>query len=608
MYAPLSWLKEYVDIRLSTKELAQKLTTVGLGCEKIIKDGSDEIFELEITPNRPDWLSILGIAREIAALENKKIRYSTFSIPKPKTFLPIDIKLIYEVSPRTSALIIKNAKAKASPEFISERIKKIGLRPINNLVDISNYVMFETGNPIHIFDYDKIDGHKLEMILSSGNEEIVTLDDLKYKLPPQTILFKDARKIIDLCGIKGGKNSAVDDKTQNILILVAIYDGVHVRKTSKALSLRSDASAIFERGANTGGTIQTLQRVTQLVLEHAGGEVASDIIDHKINDFLPWTINLRLDFTEKLLGIKIPVSKIIEIFESLELKVLKKTDNIIKVEIPTVRGDLKLEEDLIEEVARLYDYNNFPKTMPEGIIPTTKIPYYNDYKIENFIKTFLVSAGFTEICSYSLEKNGEIKLNNPVSSDFSWLRSSLYPSLQNAIKENKVNYENISLFEVGKIYKTGLIEESKVAAIINRDNYFYLKGIVEELLNRMHINSKEQIIDELTQNYFCLSLDEIKKRANLITPYRKISPYPPIIEDLSVMGGAKTSEIIDSIYNQSKLIVKVEMLDRYQDSRTFRITYQSNLKSLTDNEVSEIRESIINILQIKLKLRIRGKS
>lgn len=603
MLAPISWLKEYIDIRTPTKELGLKLTTLGLSCEKIIKEGSDEIMELEITPNRPDWLSMLGIAREIAALSGKKVSTQSFNIPKPKSILPIEIKLIYEVSPRTSAIIIKNVKTKPSPEYISERLTKIGLRPINNLVDISNYVMFETGNPIHIFDYDKIEGHLLEMILSKGGEDIITLDDLKYKLPPETILFKDANKIIDLCGIKGGKNSAVDNNTKNILILVAIYDGVHVRKTSKALALRSDASAIFERGANAGGTIQTLERVTQLVLESAGGEVASEIIDLKEKDFKPWVINLRLDFTEKLLGMKIPAEKIKDIFESLGLEVEDKKNNILKITIPTVRGDLKLEEDLIEEIARLYDYNNFPKTMPEGRVPTQKIPYYNDYKIENFIKNYLTAAGFTEINSYSLGTQGEIKIQNPVSRDFEYLRSSLKPGLEAALKINKPNFEYIALFEMGRVYLNKYIEKNKVAAIINKDNYFFLKGVIEDLLTRLHINYT--VIEELTSNYFCLDLDKIKKSAQIIVPYKKISQYPPIIEDLSVVGSAKTSEIIDLIKNVDKLISSIDLLDRYKDSRTFRITYQSHEKSLTDSEVAKIREKIIKILEEK-SLRIRS--
>lgn len=603
MFAPISWLKEYIDIRTPTKELALKLTTLGLGCEKIIKEGSDEILELEITPNRPDWLSILGIAKEIAALEDKKTTFPAFKIPKPTKTLPIDIKLIYEVSQRTSAIIIKNVKTKPSPDYISERITKIGLRPINNLVDISNYVMFELGNPIHIFDYDKIDGHLLEMILSKGSEEIVTLDDLKYKLPPQTILFKDKNKIIDLCGIKGGKNSAVDNKTKNILILVAIYDGVHVRKTSKALALRSDASAIFERGANTGGTIQTLERVAQLVLESAGGAVASNIIDLKEKEFLPWTINLRLDFTEKILGLKIPTPKIINIFNSLGLSVSQKDDNVLKITIPTVRGDLKLEEDLIEEIARLYDYNNFPKTMPSGVVPAQKIPYYNDYKIENFIKNYLVSCGFSEINSYSLGTEGEIKLTNPVSLDYEYMRSSLIPGLKKAVKENKANFDNIALFEMGRVYLRKNIEKNKVAAIINKDDYFLLKGIIEDLLKRLHVDNS--VIEELTPNYFCLDLDKIKNSAQIIVPYKKISAYPPIIEDLSVISSAKTEGIIDIIKNIDKLVFSVNLLDRYNNSRTFRITYQSYKKSLTDSEVAKIREKIIKNLETKLHSKIR---
>ncbi len=370
MLAPLSWLKEYVDITLTPKELGEKLTEVGLGCEKIIKTSDDIIFELEITPNRPDCLSIIGIAREIAAIENKKIKFPELkNFLKPIKSLPLIIKTDSSINPRFTGIIISGIKVKESPKWLKDRLVKMNQRSINNIVDITNYVMLELGNPIHAFDYDKIIDKTMTVSQAKGGEKFESVDDITYHLPKDAVIISDKEKIIDLCGIKGGKNSGTYEETINILIRVPVEISNLVRRTSQALGLRSDASSIFERGVNANGTIDTLKRTVDLVLELSGGEVASDLYDIKVQDFKPWKLKLRIDRLNQILGITIPTGKILKILESLNLSPVL-TKRIIEATIPTYRNDLKIEEDLIEEVARIYGYNNFPKTLPNGIIPT----------------------------------------------------------------------------------------------------------------------------------------------------------------------------------------------------------------------------------------------
>src|SRR3989344_4688181 len=285
MIVPLSWLKEYVDITLTPKELGEKLTEVGLGCEKIIKTKDDVIFELEITPNRPDCLSIIGVAREIAAIENKKIKFPQLpNILKTQKPLPLIVKTDSKINPRFTGIIISGIKVGESPKWLKEKLEKMNQRPINNIVDITNYVMLELGNPIHAFDYDKIIGN-----------------------------------IMTVSQTKGGKNSGTYKETKTIFIRVPVEIPNLIRKSSQALGLRSDASSIFERGVNAGGTIDALKRTTDLVLELAGGKIASNPYDLKEINFKPWKLKLRKDRLNQILGINIPLKKTIDILESLNL-------------------------------------------------------------------------------------------------------------------------------------------------------------------------------------------------------------------------------------------------------------------------------------------------
>jgi phenylalanyl-tRNA synthetase beta chain len=307
MLVPLSWLKEYVDITLTPKELGEKLTEVGLSCEKITKTPDDTIFELEITPNRPDCLSIIGIAREIAAIENVKIKFPRLrNLVKPKKSLPLTIKTDSKINPRFTGIIISGIKVGESPKWLKDRLLKIDQRSINNIVDITNYVMLELGNPIHTFDYDKIEGKTMAVSQAKGGEKFESVDAIVYHLPKDAVIISDKEKIIDLCGIKGGKNSGTYEGTKTIFIRVPVEVPALIRKASQTLSLRSDSSSIFERGVNTGGTIDALKRTVDLILELAGGEIASDVYDIKETDFKPWKLKLRIDRLNKILGIEIP--------------------------------------------------------------------------------------------------------------------------------------------------------------------------------------------------------------------------------------------------------------------------------------------------------------
>jgi len=622
MIAPLSWLKEYVDITLAPEELGEKLTEVGLGCEKIIKTQDDTIFELEITPNRPDCLSIIGIAREIAAIENIKIKFPRLgNLVKPKKSLPLTIKTDSKINPRFTGIIISGIKVGESPKWLKDRLAKIDQRSINNIVDITNYVMLELGNPIHAFDYDKIEGKTMTVSQTKGGEIFESVDAITYRLPKDAVVISDKKRVIDLCGIKGGKNSGTYEGTKTIFIRVPVEVPTLIRKASQTLNLRSDASTIFERGVNTGGTIDALKRTVHLMLELAGGEIASDVYDIKESDFKPWKLKLRIDRLNKILGIEIPTKKITEILESLNLSPVLINDSI-QVTVPTYRNDLKIEEDLIEEVARIYGYNNFPKTIPEGVVPVTQIPYFKDYRLDEKVKNILKADGFSEIYTYGLigekdlpkEINSQdiLRIDNPVSGDFEYLRPTLKINLTKALSENKPNFKKINLFELGKVYLGKNLDEAKetyfLSGISNSKSYFEIKGLLERIFKDLGVKDEAiKYIEILREGiFFELDFSSLLKDIKNNKVFKSLPRYPPIVEDLSIIAdNIKTGDLIQEIMDQSSLIADVSLLDQFEDSRTFHIIYQSRNGNLTMDEVKIIREKILKMLSEKFNAKLK---
>lgn len=623
MIAPLSWLKEYVNITLSPKELGERLTEVGLGTERISKVNDDTIFEFEITPNRPDLLSIIGIAREIAAIERTNIKSASWrtqiKFSKPQKPLPLTINTDSKINPRFTGIIIDGISVKESPLWLKKRLQKIGQRPINNIVDVTNYVMFELGNPLHAFDYKKIKGNVQNVVQANGGEEFKSVDGITYHLPKGAVVIKDSEKIIDLCGIKGGLNSQISNETKTIFIRVPIEVPTLIRKTSQALGLRSEASSIFERGANTGGTIDTLKRCVGLILELVGGEIKSDLYDLKKSDFSPWKLELRLDRLSKILGINIPEKDILSILDSLNLSPKKIADkNSVETTIPTYRNDLKIEEDLIEEVARLYDYNKFPKTLPSGQISTKQIPYFKDYKLEEKIKNIFTSLGFLEIYTYSLVSENDIvaagfdpedilRIDNPVSRDFEYLRPTLKIGLGKAFVQNKPNFEKINLFEFGRAYLGKSLDNAKedyfLSGISNSKTFFEIKGLLEELFKRLGITDDPSELIQLEDDavVFEINFSKLLRKINLNKTFVQIPKYPPVFEDLSVIIDRQVSigELIKNIKEQNNKIINVFLLSQFEKTKTFHIVYQDKNGNLSNEEVSKIREEILKTLKSK---------
>lgn len=673
---PDSWLHEYLKTKASAKQIAESLTLCSQSVEKITKIDGDFVYEIEITTNRSDCLSVYGIARELAVIlprfgtkaKLKPINEEKLVIPKIEKSLPLKVKIgKNSLCPRFTAIIFDNINLKSSPKIIQERLKKSGIRPLNNVVDISNYLMLELGQPMHTFDYDKIKGAKMILRESAGGEKLTTLDGQIRPLPDGSIIIEDGQgRIIDLCGIMGGKNSAVDENTKKVLLFVQTYNPMKIRTTCQKLGFRTEASSRFEKGVDPEGVISAMKKAISLFEKNCGARVASNLIDIYPNPPKTKIITLTQEKLNLVLGILFNFKEARKILESLGFETQLKANHCqLTAKVPHWRNeDIAITEDLVEEVARIYGYHNLPAVLPTGKIPTTFKNQVFDW--EDKIKDLLKYSGFVETVNYSLvstsllEKIGYrpdncLKINNPLTEDWVYLRPSLIPSILPVINLNQPQEANIKIFEMANIYLPQANNElpqeiPTLTAAVTGQSYPQLKGVLEKLLNELGIKNAEYIPYALQKTLYGkifwpgrvaeivvkntslgvigevkpvlnlnfgikepvvivdLDLQELTKLANSFKKYHPIPKFPATNEDLSFVVSPKTpvGDLIKSIKSTSTKITNVELFDSYKNVRSFRITYQSQNKTLTGKEVEIIRKKIIEKIKNKFRAEIKA--
>ena len=429
----------------------------------------DWAIDISLTPNRPDCASVIGVAREVAALTGKEIhlpeiQYEEEGVPLADV-TSIDVK-DYDGCPRYAAGMIQNVTLKTSPFWMRYRLYVSGTRSKNNIVDISNYVLLETGQPLHTFDYDQLSEHRIVVSRAKEGYKFTTLDEKQRTLNKDHLMICDGEKPVGVAGIMGGLNSEISDSSVNILIESACFDPVTIRRGAKSLGISSEASYRFERGIDIEGVIYALKRALMLSLELAGGAVNKGIIDIYPQKYQSPVIDLRVEKTNRFLGSSIPRDEMIKYLEALQMSVKAGDDDVIVVVPPSYRVDLSREIDLVEEIARMSGYDNIPVTYP-AIKPFEKddIPSLN---LHDRACDVLSGIGFSEIITYSFispdsadllcaDQDSEIRsfvsLMNPLTTEQSVMRTSLLPGLISAVKENIAHGEsNLKLFEWGKIY------------------------------------------------------------------------------------------------------------------------------------------------------------
>ena len=421
---------------------------------------NDTIMEIAITPNRPDALSHIGVARDLAAIYDKEFKLPSLKLHesshKVKDFASVEVEDT-ENCPRYTAMVVRNVKIKESPEWLKNRLTKIGLRPINNVVDVTNFVMHELGQPLHAFDLDRLSGNKIVVKSTEVESTFTTLDSKKRKLPTGTLMICDGEKPVAIAGVMGGENSEISNSTKNILIESAFFNPASVRRTSKRLGLSTEASYRFERWVDPSGTLFAAERTAQLIAELGEGEILNGAIDVYPEKILEKEVPLRFERIKKVLGYSIPNAKVISILKRLGLLVKFESEKEFRFSIPTYRSDIEREIDLIEEIARINGYDNIPTISKISISLGEKVDESN---FVDQTREIACALGFYEMLNNPLQGEGlaeitgnRIQVLNPQSIDMAYLRTSLIPGALTVVAKNiNVGEKNLQLFEIGNVF------------------------------------------------------------------------------------------------------------------------------------------------------------
>ncbi|UII75635.1 phenylalanine--tRNA ligase subunit beta [Flagellimonas sp. HMM57] len=508
----------------------------GTPCSDVFEIENDEVFEIGLTPNRADAMSHFGVARDIkAGLEQLEIQKqlvtpstSNFSIDNRSLKIDVEVENS-ELAPRYCGVTISNIIVQDSPDWLKNRLKAIGLSPINNIVDITNYVLHELGQPLHAFDATKIKGGKIVVKTLPKGTKFKTLDEVERELHEDDLMICDSEKPMCIAGVFGGIHSGVTEYTTSIFLESAYFDAVSIRKTAKRHGLNTDASFRFERGIDINNTEYALKRAALLIKEIAGGDISSEVVDLYPKKPNERQVFLTFDKINSLIGQEIPRDSIKSILSSLEIKVNNVTESGLGLTIPSYRVDVEREVDVIEEILRVYGYNNidYKEKLNASIANSSK---YENYRVQNVVGNLLAAQGFYEIMTNSLvaangnvseNDNGAVRMINPLSTDLSVLRTSmLFSGLQTVSYNNNRQKTDLKLFEFGKTYhKIGKDNKEKQHLSIfisgnktdinwtsnsKKTDFFFLKGTIETILDRLGL--KEVVTEPYTDAIFAEGL------------------------------------------------------------------------------------------------------
>jgi phenylalanyl-tRNA synthetase beta chain len=666
-----NWLQSFFKQKLPKPEkLAEILTMAAFEVISVDRCGNDFILDIDILPNRaPDCFSHLGVARECAALLDYRFKIKDYKLKEDKNltandFIKIEVK-DKKSCPRYTARVITDIKVGPSPKWLKERLEVCGLQSINNIVDLANYTMLETGQPLHAFDAEKIGGKKIIVRRAKKGEKISALDGKKYELDNNILLIADQKEPLAIAGIKGGKKAEIDKNTKTIVLESANFESIVIGKSSKKLNLRTDASLRFEHGIDPNLTESAVNRVVSLIAEFAKGKVVKGLIDFYPKKALPRKIKLDFNYIDSLIGVKISEKEIKNILERLGFKTKKIKARLIEVTVPTFRLDIYLPEDLIEEIARIYGYNNVVSISP---IATLIPPVKNlDIFWEDMAKNILKDMGFSEVYNYSFISKKEsdifnfkslIEIENPLSSDYQYLRPSLIPNLFKNVAKNKKFSQEIKIFELGKIFKKGE-EKRMISGVMTGDAFFDAKGVVDVIFNKLGIakvwydefkptpeeskiscwvqkkcaeikvNQEEigflgeispKILEKLKISdkvvVFDLDFEKLSKLASEEHEFRPISSYPAAIQDIAIL--VPRNILVEEVLNKIEiagggLVRDVDLFDIYEGEElpdgkknlAFHIIYQAEDRTLSSAEINKIHKKIISALEENPEWQVR---
>jgi phenylalanyl-tRNA synthetase beta chain len=648
----------------------------------------DTVLDISVTPNRPDCLCVIGVAREIAALTRQNMKYPLLSLTDrgeeihQKTSVTI---LDQDLCPRYVARMIEGVKIGPSPRWVSSRLEKVGIRSISNVVDVTNYVMMEYGQPLHAFDFAFLEEGRIVVRRAKEDEEFVTLDGVKRTLDGEMLMICDGVKPVAVAGVMGGLNSEIKDNTTSVLLESAYFDPAGNRRTSRKLGLETEAAYRFGRGIDYGGCVSAANRAAQLIQEWAGGRVVEGVVDAYPSPIRPKPIRLRTRRIHQVLGIEIPAKETRNYLENLELGIQEEKEDVLVVVPTSFRGDLEREIDLIEEVARLNGYDRIPITLPKG--PPSSERRSKEFVAERKVIDLLNVHGYHEVINYGFTspafadriglppgdpRRQPLRILNPLAEDFSVMRTTLVPGLMETVQFNLFRKNsNLKLFELKKAFLPQggekLPREVKFLAGValgfdrgphwaspERPVDFYdIKGCVEDLLDGLQIKggkfikaddipylhpgkASKVVVDqevlgalgeihpEVLDHYevrgrgylFELDFSKMVKWAREQKRFQALPKFPAVERDLSVVvdKDLEAEKIMEAIRTfQQPYIEEVTLFDVYQKPPipegkkgiSYRIRYQANDRTLTDQEVNQYHETIFSRLKEVFQLNLR---
>lgn len=584
------------------------------------------VVDFEITSNRPDCFSILGLARETAVTLGEKLHKPVISVKeegsgKASDFVSVSIQNP-ELCSRYAARVVTDVKIEPSPVWMQHRLAAAGMRPVNNIVDITNYVMLEMGQPMHAFDFKCIQGGKIIVRTARENENMITLDSQERKLDPSVLVISDENRAVAIAGVMGGENSEVTDETRVLLLESANFNGTSVRLTGKKVGIRSEASNRFEKGLDVENVIPAINRAAQLIEELGAGKVVPGIVDCYPVKAKTVMLPLDPDNINRLLGTLIDKEWMLDLFEKLEFGVDRKN---MMLTIPSFRPDIQCEADLAEEVARFYDYNNIQATLLQGRAPTIGRKTFKQ-KMEDFIQQQMLASGLYETYTYSFtspkvfdklnlpkdhELRNAVRIANPLGEDFSIMRTTTIPEMLEVIQTNySRKVDEGRFFEISHVYIPVegelLPEEKKVLTIglYGNADFYLLKGIVEQLLLQMGIQNADfspvrdhpafhpgktakltidstmigylgEIHPEIADNFDCpartciavLEILPMIEKANMFREYKSLPKFPAVSRDIAMLvsDDIMVKEIESVIRHKGgKILEEVRLFDIYK--------------------------------------------
>jgi phenylalanyl-tRNA synthetase beta chain len=606
------WLRDFVDFKVDYRRLADELTLAGIAVEGISGEGDTAVFEMEITTNRPDAMNHYGVAREISALYDLPLRPIDPKLPAAKGKSDVTIEIQEpELCPRFTAQEIRGATVKPSPSKIASRLALLDQRPISNAVDATNYVLWESGKPTHVFDLDLLEGRKLVIRKARAGETLKTLDGVDRTLTTEDLVVADARQPVGLAGVMGGYDTMITEKTRNILIESAWWDPVIVRRMSKRHGLHTDASHRFERGADFESTVPSTNRVAELILQSGGGELVGGVIDVIARKLDLAPIELDRREVKRILGEELSDMEISRILTRLGFVLMAGHESAYLVQIPSWRLDVELEIDLIEEIARLHGYDKFANTLPAYAGEVVERP---DAAKDGKVRTSLLALGYHEAISLTFISKDDAKrfsgataveLANPISDEASVMRTSMLPGMLNMLTYNlNRGTENVRLFEAGNVFEaagekamelkrlcigaTGSAVEGGVHQPARPLSFFDVKGDVEDLLALFA--SWTLYCDANTADYY-----HPGRSARAVMDGTTVAQFGQLHPDVAAAGKLRqdvfVAEIfLDRLYQHDLRQVRYEALPRFPAvERDFSFVFDDSVVFET------IRQSVLGL-------------